>query len=472
MKITLKNIGIFKKAEYELGDFTIICGKNNTGKTYATYALYGFIDFFISGYQIDISDNHIISLFEKGTENIDLIEFVKNHQEIIEVACDKYKIFLPFVFASNESRFKNSDFLIEVENNSFTLNADSSFNRTLNFTKNDILQITKEVNSNFLSISFPRETKEIQNPSTIAIIKKEISHAIKVIIFKNIFPNVFITSAERTGISIFEDDITANLHNRLIKRITLSPSLDINEIIEEFYNSPYPLPVTRNISFNSQLKDIMKLSSYIEKEHSDILTEFSNILGGDYRVDREGLWFIPNKTKSVKLSMGESSSSVRSLLDVGFYLKHLAQKGDLLMIDEPELNLHPENQRKLARLLVRLVNIGIKVFITTHSDYIIKELNTLIMFNYKKDNEIIKKIMDNKKYKYKESELINIDKFKVYISRNEPTLLDGNSKKVKVPNLVPAKYDEFYGIEVESFDETIDEMNKLQKSIMFERYFL
>ena len=149
------------------------------------------------------------------------------------------------------------------------------------------------------------------------------------LIFKNIFPNAFITSTERTGISLFEDDNNmANPHNRLIKRITLSPLLDINEIIAEFYNSPYPLPITRNISFNSQLKDIMKMSSYIEKEHSGVLTDFSNISGGDYPVDREGLWFIPQKTRGVKLSMGESSSSVRSLLDVGFYLKHIAQKGD------------------------------------------------------------------------------------------------------------------------------------------------
>ena len=51
------------------------------------------------------------------------------------------------------------------------------------------------------------------------------------------------------------------------------------------------------------------------------------------------------------------------------------------MIDEPELNLHPDNQRRIARLLARLVNLGIKVFITTHSSYIIKELNTLIMLN-------------------------------------------------------------------------------------------
>ncbi len=44
MKIRLKNLGVLKQAEFSLGDLTIICGENNTGKTYATYALYGFLN--------------------------------------------------------------------------------------------------------------------------------------------------------------------------------------------------------------------------------------------------------------------------------------------------------------------------------------------------------------------------------------------------------------------------------------------
>ena len=44
LKIRLKNLGILKYAEFSLGDLTLICGKNNTGKTYAAYALYGFLD--------------------------------------------------------------------------------------------------------------------------------------------------------------------------------------------------------------------------------------------------------------------------------------------------------------------------------------------------------------------------------------------------------------------------------------------
>lgn len=53
----------------------------------------------------------------------------------------------------------------------------------------------------------------------------------------------------------------------------------------------------------------------------------------------------------------------------------------MLIIDEPELNLHPDNQRKMAGLLARLVNCGVKVLVTTHSDYLIRELNNRVMLN-------------------------------------------------------------------------------------------
>ena len=43
MKFRFKNLGQIKEAALELGDLTVIAGRNNTGKTYLAYALYGFL---------------------------------------------------------------------------------------------------------------------------------------------------------------------------------------------------------------------------------------------------------------------------------------------------------------------------------------------------------------------------------------------------------------------------------------------
>ena len=151
---------------------------------------------------------------------------------------------------------------------------------------------------------------------------------------------------------------------------------------------------------------------------------------------------------------------------IGFYLKHEAQIGDLLMVDEPELNLHPENQRRVARLFARLVNLGIKVFITTHSDYIIKELNTLIMLNH--DQPHLKRIAEAEGYR--QEELISAEKIKVYIAEEALMVLEwkkGKTKKTKCQTLTPADIDPDMGIEARSFDITIETMNRIQDAIVW-----
>lgn len=178
--------------------------------------------------------------------------------------------------------------------------------------------------------------------------------------------------------------------------------------------------------------------------------------------NNDELYYIP-KGKKLRLSMDESSSAVRSLLDIGFYLRHEARIGDLLIVDEPELNLHPENQRRIAKLFARLINIGIKVFITTHSDYIIKEVNTLIMLNHNKPH--LKQIAAEEGYR--QEELLSANQVKVYIAEKALKMLKGQKRKTKFNTLTPAKIDHKMGIEARSFDTTIENMNRIQTAIIW-----
>ena len=138
-------------------------------------------------------------------------------------------------------------------------------------------------------------------------------------------------------------------------------------------------------------------------------------------------------------------------------------KGDLLIIDEPELNLHPENQRRVARLLARLVNLGIKIFITTHSDYIIKELNTLIMLN--QDQPYLQEIAE--KEGYIKEELLTTNQVKVYVAESILTLLEGNKRRTRLQTITEANITQELGIEVPSFDTAIETMNRIQEEIIW-----
>ena len=70
---------------------------------------------------------------------------------------------------------------------------------------------------------------------------------------------------------------------------------------------------------------------------------------------------------------------VSEMAPVILFLKYLVRPGDLLILEEPESHLHPAAQRQLARGIVRLVNAGVKVLITTHSDIIISQVNNLLV---------------------------------------------------------------------------------------------
>jgi len=217
------------------------------------------------------------------------------------------------------------------------------------------------------------------------------------------------------------------------------------------------------VDFTRDLETIAKGKSFLWEKHADVLSDFADIIGGEYMVTRaDELYYVP-KGKRLKLSMDESSSAVRSLLDVGFYLRHVAKPGDLLMIDEPELNLHPENQRRMALLFARLVNLGVKIFITTHSDYIIKELNTLIMLKGKKPHlaEVASR------GGYKPGELLLAEKVEVYIAEGALEMRDGKTRRSQLQTLTQADVNQEQGIEARSFDTTIETMNRIQDEIIW-----
>ncbi|MCL5123677.1 MAG: ATP-binding protein [Deltaproteobacteria bacterium] len=459
MKIKLKNLGALRQAEFELGEMTIICGANNTGKTYATYALYGFLDYWHRDFSIFVDPEIVNSLFSVGTVTIGLENYVANSEKDLLEASGKYTQILSKVFASREDFFKESSFVVQLPGRN--IRADRNFEKIFGSPEKEILKINWKSESELEASLLIDKSKDTAMPRK-DVISAVLSDAIKEAVYSQEFPNAFIASAERTGAAIFRKELDF-ARNRLIDLLKDRTATKQQISLFSQYTSDYALPVKRNVDFMRSLESIAKKDSFISKEHPELLDDFSDILGGEYRILRDELYFTPKINKRLRLTMDESSSSVRSLLDIGFYLRHVAEPKIFSKLREPELNLHPENQRRMARLFARLVNCGIKVFMTTHSDYIVKELNTLIMLN--RDIPSHQKIMED--YHYREDELIEANKIRVYIAEKSLMCVDGGIRKTYCQTLVPAKIDQELGIEARTFDTTIDEMNKIQEAIIF-----
>ena len=459
LTVKLKNIGILKQAEFSLGDLTIICGENNTGKTYAAYALYGFLRSWHDLIRIPISDHQVHTLLTDGYLNIELTQYVKKADQILAEACKRYSEKLYSVFAAPKDYFSNCEFHIEPS--------------TIHIPKRGVLDRIISQNEQFLISSRKERNGELIFTLTIGgqegkkidpiLVKDRMNSIINRVVFSKCFPRNLILSVERTGVTVFQKELDSARNRLLDEMIGGDKNDDPRELLLKSYKK-YPWPVRDNIDFTRQLEDIEKNKSFISKEHPEILDDFIDIVGGTYAVTQNDmLYYFPKGTRR-RLTMDLSSSSARALLDLSFYLNCIAEKGDLLMVDEPELSLHPENQRRIARLFARLTNLGIKVFITTHSDYIIKELNTLIMLNHDKPH--LKRVAEENSYQ--ESELIKAEQIKVYVAEEALIPLEeGQKRRRRGHTLVPAKVHPRFGIGVHSFDKTIDDMNRIQDDIVW-----
>ena len=103
MKVQVENLGVLKRAEFELGELTLICGGNNTGKTYATYALFGFLSHWRRHLKAGVHDSTIQELMRDGVTRLDVESYAKEAKHILR-SC--FKITGEFPSASEKAAVK------------------------------------------------------------------------------------------------------------------------------------------------------------------------------------------------------------------------------------------------------------------------------------------------------------------------------------------------------------------------------
>ncbi len=478
VKYKLKNIGPIKEAELELGDLTIIAGENNTGKTYLTYALYGFLNMIAKGrhsgiYRARYPFRHINSVIDinialVGSSNnmketvavttySELTKFIKKQ---IERLCYTYsRRDLHETFAMPEEQFINAKYecdlgkidfpngKIEIKRNTRVLKIDIDKDKDkVTITTRRLLDV-KRIRDNRI---MPLEREDIKGYISLEILNYAIEKYLPI--------NFFIMPAERFGVSLFYKELDFT-KSRLVEQLQLlndnrnskviKNRIRYNEILDK-YSSRYAQTIRDHIDF---IRDI----EFIQKEKSPLAVEnklsdgIKKMMEGYYRYANNEMQFISTakKNKAFRIPLHVASSSAKGFAAFYFYLQHIAVKGQLLIIDEPESHLDTANQRKLARLLARCVNAGVKVFINTHSDYLVQELNNLIKLSvdFKGKDIFLKKF---KHEKYTPDEFLNPQKVKGYICENG--------------TLTPCKVDK-YGIDMTNFDQTISDINKVSDTL-------
>lgn len=258
----------------------------------------------------------------------------------------------------------------------------------------------------------------------------------------------FLMPAERNGLHLFYRELStrraALLHH------ASKENIDLGELLKDVIHSRYALPIAHYINWLNQLPEIQRGAA--GPFHQQALQLQKQLAKGAYRVERRSgvIRFKPRQIRrgaaTQIMGLHMTSSTVKSLFGLWFYLENQAQPGDLLMIDEPELNIHPANQRHIARLLARLVNAGLRVVISTHSDYIVREFNSLLMLS--QDNGELRDRHD-----YSEDEVLKVEQVSACLFDKQ--------------KITPFEISPEDGIYATTFDTVIEDLNRVNDDIHY-----
>ncbi len=110
-------------------------------------------------------------------------------------------------------------------------------------------------------------------------------------------------------------------------------------------------------------------ATFLERYISGRVELVAGLGVNEYRYHPEGA--------SVPLPMQLSSALITELAPLVLVLRHL-EHFPAIVLEEPEAHLHPEIQRRVAQVVVRLIRKGVCVWITTHSENFCQQINNFL----------------------------------------------------------------------------------------------
>jgi len=421
MKITLKNVGPIRNGELELGKLTMVVGGNNTGKTYLTYSIFGVLYYLQRSCDFGRIIDSLARAVAKDGKGIVTYSGKDFSAAITASALGFSENDFGRVFSSDEGHFP--DALLALEFDSITPKTSEVRSRTVRIKDSKFsVEVTPNKTKALWEIRVTQITPE--NPQeriSPLFLKRQLNRVLRSILLEDVIPRPFISTSERLGIALFYKDLDSN-RNALVEQLqrlatsdrSNSQEIDPWDLIQKA-TSRFALPIHMNIDFVRDLNNVQKNKT--TNQSFDLAGYVTKMMEGVYKVENDQILFSNGRrgTRKLKIPIHLGSSSLRSLADIFFYLRHEASPGDLMMIDEPESHLTPQNQIILARMIGAATNSGINVFVTTHSDYLIREINNLMMLSSVPES---KKKTIFKSYGYLPEEELSVESVKAYECRD------------------------------------------------------
>ncbi|EKV58051.1 ABC transporter ATP-binding protein [Brachyspira hampsonii 30446] len=357
MKLKISNFAKIEEAEIKIDGITVICGDNDTGKSTV-----GKILFSIFNYD-NFRSRRVKNDFRRKLYQT-LIRFIfkdKIEHYYFEIMDNIYdSIDYPY----NEI---NADKLVLIFKKNIPYNIISNMSdETIYNVANDILRLisvsedklTFEIMSDYFGDIFEYQINNLFNKNVNSVLELEIKKQKMNIEFKN------------DECVKFESDFNI-IHNAFY----IDNPFIVNDVNSDIDTDNFILEKTIHDFIsddNKNVFDSVKNKEILEKVY-DVLNSVMNAK----IINKNDNFYLHYNKNDVEIKLPNLSAGLKSFV----IIKRLLENGslnekDVLILDEPEIHLHPKWQLIYAELIVLLQKyFNLTITITTHSHYFLEAIN-------------------------------------------------------------------------------------------------
>lgn len=350
MKISLNNISKVKKADIEIKGITVIAGENNTGKSTVGKALWSIFNSFYN-IKEELTQERKNTVLNKITKELENKEYSN-----INLAG------------------KLSEELISLKKFDLQLIKDVILKKFKIFNEDYIEKLSKDI-------------YEILSLEDEYVLKNHLEY-ILLSEFNGQINSVYNKEEGKIELEISNKNICIKIDSQKVKSIEKNSS-NINIFTEAIYiDDPYVLDNSNFFLLKRENhKDDLKilLSSKKNKSMIDNALLSKKIEKIDKKLEEvfkeEMVFNFYDKKIKLKNSMEELEiKNLSTGLKTFVILKNLIDNGVLeergtIILDEPEIHLHPEWQLVFAEIIVMLqVELNLHILLATHSPYFLRAI--------------------------------------------------------------------------------------------------
>jgi ABC-type multidrug transport system ATPase subunit len=367
MFLEIRNIGKIQKASIEMRGITVIAGNNNTGKSTYGKILYCMFNAFC---------NAGAAIYEERRSNIEDIIFSSSLRYRPPVG----RNFINNIMDQRSSVEELRNLLKEAITNKDIIYSNKMDDNTIDAVAEKIMrsgevadeQIQKTILTRFLRSEFGDQIIHVNHA-------KEMGR-----IFLTIKGNILSASIENNECADFADNVGIAYNALYIDTPFILDELTRYSRIR-FREASHRENLLKSLS--KSFDDVGVVDEILTKQQLQrILSTIRNVADGEFR-EIEGDWMFQEEGLNSPVGVFNVSAGMKPFL----IIKRLLEAGEIkergiLVIDEPEIHLHPEWQLRYAELLVLLQKeFDLNILLTTHSPYFLNAIEVYSQRNVLSD---------------------------------------------------------------------------------------